>query len=136
MRLRAFSILVGSMALIQACDCITLPAKQAKQGAEVVFRGTITALHGSGNSRIVVFKVSRVWKGKVKETFEMPALEADYACLGFLPAYLKIGNELIVYAHRFSPADHDYFPVVCNSLPVKDVTDIAALGRGRKPSSN
>jgi hypothetical protein len=103
--------------------------------SEIVFRGTVTSFLDSGSGyRIAVFRVSRVWKGKVKETFEMPALQEISACMGFLPK-LEIGSELIVYAHRPVPSNPELFPIVCNTLLVRDVKDIAELGAGKKPSS-
>lgn len=71
----------------------------------------------------------------MKETFEMPALKEVYGCLGFLPS-LQIGSELLVYAYRLVPSKPEYFPLVCNTLLLKDVQDIADLGSGKKPISN
>ena len=63
-------------------------------------------------------------EGTLKGTFEMPAIQEDHGCIGFLPR-LNVGNELIVYAHHLAPSDPEYFPIVCNSLLVKDVKDLA-----------
>jgi len=83
------------MGVGSACDCPSITVEAAKAGAEVVFRGRITALRDSKNDlgyfavlgrdtkKIAVFHVSRVWKGEVGETFEMPALEETTACWGF-----------------------------------------------------
>jgi hypothetical protein len=69
--------------------------------SEVVFRGTIVELRDSqkpadlpagfarDTKKTVVFRVSRVWKGEVGETFEMPAVEETSACVGFWPSILK-----------------------------------------------
>ena len=87
--------MVLSAPLVQACDCIAFPAKQAKRGAEVGFRGTITGFRDSSNGdRLVVFCVSRVWKGRVTEVFEMPAIQQSQvqACMGFLPASMSAAN--------------------------------------------
>jgi hypothetical protein len=40
--------------------------------------------------RTIVFHVTRVWKGDVNTTFEMPAVAEMDDCQGFWPAYLKI----------------------------------------------
>jgi hypothetical protein len=61
-------------AVASACDCIHLPVQQAKREADIVFQGTVVALHNfDGRTPTAVFKVSRVWKGKITETFEMLA---------------------------------------------------------------
>src|SRR5580700_2520744 len=95
-----------------ACDCSTPPVQQAKTLADVVFRGTIIALRpstkplgvGSETERVAVFRVSRVWKGEVGPTFEMPAQEETGSCVGFWADLLKEGNELVLYATQW-PGD-------------------------------
>ena len=108
--------------------------KDAKRHAGVVFRGTITKFHDANGYPIAVFEVSRVWKGKVGETFEMPALNENYGCVGF-PMKLTIGSELLVFAHRMIPKDPEYFPEPCQTYLMKRAPNIAALGLGRKPRS-
>ena len=110
-----------------ACDCISLPPKEAKTVAEVVFRGAITAFHDSGKGYdLAVFEVKRVWKGDIGPTFTMPAIQGD-ACFDFpgiagqpgtARSLLKIGNELLVYASRMGGEPHspEYFPMPCNTV--------------------
>lgn len=131
---RIAAIITVSACLVAACDCEALPAKQAKRAAEIVFRGTVTGYSHKGEEPWVVFSVDRVWKGKVKSIFKMPGLQEGHACLGFLPR-LNIGAELLVYAHRFDRFTSDYFPLVCNTVLVKDAKDIKDLGSGWKPKS-
>jgi len=117
--------------LIFGCDCETIHAKDAKRGAEVVFRCTVSGFqHRAALSMMVVFNVDRVWKGKVGSTFEMPAVQEASGCIGFLPK-LQVGTELLVYARRIDKTE-DYLTIPCNFLRMRDVKDIAALGRGRK----
>ena len=76
----------------------------------MVFRGTIAELRDLPGSKlqVAVFRVSRVWKGDVGPTFEMPAMKEGVACIGFWPDYLKVGNDLLLYASRF-PGGREYF---------------------------
>ena len=117
------------------CDCVDIAAAQAKQGAQIVFQGVVTAFRDSPTGhRVAVFRVSRVWKGHVAATFEMPAVQGD--CIGFYPGLLKIGNELLVFADRLGsdvPVLHAYYPQKCGTKLIKDAKDIKDLGPGQKP---
>jgi hypothetical protein len=117
-----------------ACDCIALPASQAKRYSEIVFRGTVAEfLHNDKGETRAVFHVSRVWKGPVTANFQMLAVEGD-ACFAFYPSLLKPGNEVLVYAHRMG--DSEYFPMPCNTSAVQNAKEqIRSLGAGRKPRS-
>ncbi len=122
-----------SSALLCACDCIEVPLQQAKRSAEVVFRGTVAGFHDSGKGYpIVVFRVIRVWKGRVTQEFEMLGYSGD-RCHAFPPASLKTGNELLVFAHRIEPQG-EYLPIQCFTKLFKDVKDIGKLGAGSKPT--
>ncbi len=123
--------------LLSACDCIVMPAKQAKRISEVVFRSKVAGLRESDRGdRIVIFQIERVWKGRLGQQFEMPALEGDL-CFVFRPFLLKAGNDLIVYASRLPGGSEvhktDYYPAPCNT-GMTDADGIQALGRGRKPA--
>ena len=117
------------------CDCIALSAKQAKRGAEIVFRGTVESLRGSGAKAVVVFRVARVWKGHIPPVFEMPGIESDGWCHGFLPGLLARGNDLIVFAAKIDGGGppNDYFPFHCQTNLVTRSHSSRELGRGRKP---
>jgi hypothetical protein len=86
--------------------------------------------------KLAVFRVSRVWKGEVGETFEMPAVEETSACTGFWPKYLKVGSDLLVYARRFGS---QYYTSICGSHKLardannKDAKDFEVLGPGEVP---
>jgi hypothetical protein len=87
--------------------------------------------------RIVIFRVTRVWKGRIGQTFEMPAYQGDW-CSAFrqtTPSLLTVGNDLLVYASRIDSANEDYFPMPCNTDLVTKVRNFQDLGRGRKPNS-
>ena len=128
-----------TVALVHACDCIDVGAKQSKRGADIVFRETVAALRDSAEGDCaVVFRVDRVWKGEVTETFEMLWLESDYACFGFPSGMLKVGNELLVYGSTFGSRTvqrYPYLSMPCATKLAKLATDIAQLGRGHKPKA-
>jgi len=128
--------LSASLCIARACDCSAPTVNEAKKDAQIVFRGTITAFRDSNNrERFAVFHVSRVWKGKVPQTFEMLAFEESVACLGFWPQFLSVGNDLLVYAFPLGspPA---YFTSFCTRTSLaKDSKDFEKLGRGRAPAS-
>lgn len=125
--------LVWNAASALGCDCVPVSLNEAKAMAEVVFRGTITDIH-EGN---VSFRVERVWKGNVGRTFAMPDFPESSACIGFLPKWLRVGNDLLVFAarlHRY-PGDNDYFTSICTrtSLASEAGDAFEKLGRGRLP---
>lgn len=126
---------VWSVSAALACDCAPVSVTEARNGAEIVFRGTITEISG-GN---VVFRVHRVWKGNIGPTFRMPEISEGAACLGFLPKLLKVGNDLLVYARRLhrSSNDDEYFTSTCTrtSLSSDADEDFSRLGKGKPPGS-
>jgi len=142
---RVLSLLLAAISVCEACDCVEASVQQKRDHADIIFRGTIVELKDSSTNgaiqpgfgrdlkKIVVFKVDRVWKGQVGRTFEMPAIEETSACIGFWPTFLKVGEELLVYASRFGSPD--YLTSICgNHKPVKDAEkDFGILGRGREP---
>ena len=127
-------VLWASIGVGLACDCVRLPVKEAKRGADIVFRGTVVAMRGSETHQpVATFKVVRVWKGDVTEIFEMPAIQEVHGCLGFGPT-VEVGADLLIYAHRLVPSELDYFPMTCQTeLAAKAMDQIQQLGFGRKP---
>jgi hypothetical protein len=117
------------------CDDVEISTQQAKRSSEVVFQGTIEAFGGTGSDRTVMFRVSRVWKGQVGRTFEMPAIETSGGlCTAFWEGMLVIGNELVVYAsHLPSLGSSEYFPLRSKTTLVSRAKDLSQLGRGHKP---
>jgi hypothetical protein len=135
MTIRLVSMLFFIATVGEGCDCIEVPAREAKHYSEIVFRGTIIRLRNNEKGEpMVAFKVTRVWKGPVTAEFEMLGVEENYGCIGFYRGILKLGNEVLVYAHRL--AGPDFTPLPCNTTLVQNAKDILKLGRGRKPKSN
>jgi hypothetical protein len=159
--LLVFGCLAG-LARAQDCGCTAQSAPDAEEHSDVVFRGTIAGFREYTESsaipvgdqdpkKFVVFHVTRVWKGEVGPTFEMPALEAPTGCLGFWPGFLKVGNELLVYAGRLRsytvPIGHEivtyrtvvpdhpiYYTTICMRTQLaKGAKDFAYLGPGEEP---
>ena len=144
--LKLSALLLLALHLCQACDCFE-PSVQAKQDhAELILGGTIVELRDSSQSvgissdfarntkKIVVFRVSRVWKGNVGRTFEMPGIEETSACIGFWPDFLKVGEDLLVYASRFGGSQY-VTSIRRNHKPAKDAgKDFRTLGPGGWPS--
>lgn len=139
------AFLFCTLGLCYACNC-TEPSVEAKRDyAEIIFRGTIVELRDSSKpadispgfardtKKVVVFKVTRVWKGHVGQTFEMPGIEETSACIGFWPDFLKVGQDLLVYASRFGSSD--YRTSICGRhKPAKDAEkDFKTLGPGKEP---
>lgn len=116
------------------CDDVEISTKDAKRASEVVFQGTIQEFRGSGTDRNVVFRVSRVWKGRVGQTFEMPAIETGGSlCDAFWQGLLAPGNELVVFASRSPFFDQKYLPLRQKSTLVSRSRDSGKLGQGHKP---
>jgi hypothetical protein len=140
---RIVGIVVLSVGTVFGCDCIEPSVQAKKDHAKVIFRGTIIELRDSkvaagitaglvkDTKKIAVFRVTRVWKGDVGETFEMPAIEETSACIGFWPTYLKVGSDLLVYAWRVGS---EYITGICGSHKLaKNAKDYEALGGGADP---
>ena len=105
--LLSLSLVAG---LASACECIDLPAKDAKQAAEVVFRGTAIALRDSGKGYpIAIFRISRVWKGHVPEKFEMPVY--TISCGTGFQLNVEVNSEFLVFGERLAPTDDEYIPI-------------------------
>ena len=130
--LRLFALLAWVGPLAFACDCVTVPAREAKRISAIVFRGTVTGFQGTGFDRLVIFRVSRVWKGNIGASFAMLGVEGD-SCLSFPPGLLQIGTEFIVYGQKPDPSRNEYVPLACNTLPVRNTKDLASLGPGKPP---
>ena len=131
---RLASVLFTSAYLFAQCDDVEVSTKRAEHFSEVVFQGTIEGFRGSGTDRTVMFRVGRVWKGRVGPTFEMPAIETGgELCTAFWRGLLAVGNELVVYAsRRFIPVA-GYLPWRSKTTLVSRAEDISALGRGHRP---
>jgi hypothetical protein len=127
----ACAVLSASVAF--GCSCVGVSVDDAKKSADLVFRGTITAISGGK----IWFRVDRVWRGRVGQTFDMPDFREGAACLGFWPALVKVGNDLLVYAQWLPPGSRegDYFTSICTRTRLASAAgeDFSALGRGKPP---
>jgi hypothetical protein len=136
MMVRLAFILFTSTCLFAQCDDVEISTKQAKHFSEVVFQGTVEGFKGSGADRMVIFRVSRVWKGQVGPNFEMLAIETDGGlCTAFWRGILTVGNELVVYASRpfLTGGIKDLLPIRSKTTLASQAKDISALGRWHKP---
>jgi hypothetical protein len=136
-------VLVAGIA--HACDCIEPSVESKQEHADVIFRGIIIAIPDAkggidfpagwvrDTKKMAVFRVSRVWKGDVGESFEMPAVEETSTCNGFWAPYLKVGSDLLVYARRIG---HAYYTGICGShkLAKGSAKDFNELGPGAEPT--
>jgi hypothetical protein len=137
---------------VYPCTCAAPSVEEARSRADVVFRGTIVALRPSAKpigylgvtdtGKIAVFQVSRVWKGDVASTFEMPAHEEAAACWGFWPKLLSVGNDLVVYAYRM-PGETErgetyiFETTICSrTAQAGENEDLNALGTGYEPGKS
>jgi len=144
----AISLAAGST---YACGCVEPSVQDKKANADVIFRGTIIALRDAkaatdlpsgwvqDTKKLAVFRVTRVWKGDIPETFEMPAVEETSMCVGFWRPYLKVGSDLLVYARRLGAA---YYTAICGSHELASdangdpAKDFVVLGPGALPRRN
>ena len=115
-----------------ACTCFAPSAKTALGRVDVVFRGTLI----EHKERSAIFRVREQWKGNLGADIEVEWREGDNGdCNGFWTEYLKIGNELLVFATR--GAGGIYRTSIC--LPTKFVaeaqTELHELGPGSPPRS-
>jgi hypothetical protein len=146
---RLLTIALVSISVASACECTEPSVEDAKQAADIVFRGYIRALRPTGKrprlvggggkitffdtGKIAVFRVTHTWKGKLGQTFEMPAAEDAGGCWGFKPAFLRLGSDLIVYATR--QPDGEYYTGICTRTRFsKDAIELEDLGQG-EPNS-
>jgi len=142
MLVRSCILLFLSIASTYACDCSDPGVQRKSSSSDLIFRGTITALRDASKlagikftkdtGKIVVFRVTRVWKGDVPQTFEMPAVEETSMCIGFWPDFLKVGADLLVYASRSGGPDYD--TSICGfHMLAKNSKDLRKLGPGEEP---
>jgi hypothetical protein len=125
------------------CSCSPpISAGIASDSADVVFWGTITALRdvqealpggGQYTRRIAVFRVSRVWKGRIGPTFEMTAPQENEPCIGPEPSYFKVGNDLLVYAKGTPKLGYGLPLCSRTALAENAKSDFGDLGPGQEP---
>jgi len=152
LRLLIAVMLLGGAA--QACSCRPIDVRKAVADADVVFRGTVIDIHDAKRDvltdilqprkHIVVFRVNRVWKGDIGETFAISAQEvapitqirAAANCMGWWDD-AAVGDELLVYA-RHTPETDEYTTSICyrTKLAKRSAQDLQELGPGKPPTDN
>ena len=115
-----------------ACTEVWLPLKQAKRNSEFVFRGTLTAQTFPEGREILAFHVTRVWKGRVPETFEIAVNPLAGGCTHPFASRVSIGTEFVIFAGKTGLPGDEY--AVGARSP--DAQWLQELGPGRKPKSN
>ncbi len=142
------ALLLMAVSICAACDCQEPRVESKRDRADIIFRGTIVELRksprppsappsfGKDLGEMVVFKVSNVWKGKVGQTFQMRAIEETAMCVGFWPPYLKVGEDLLIYAN--GSEDSEYTTGICGwHMRAKDaLKDLEILGPGKSPEAS
>lgn len=132
---RFVTLLLFGSSLAYACECRTPGFQDAQRRADLIFRGKITGFRVTGTGTQAVFAVERIWKGDVSRTFEMPAHKETIGCAGFWPDWLKVGNDLIVYAFRVVQTGY-YVTNICSRTDFAATSqDLVQLGPGRSPKS-
>jgi hypothetical protein len=131
-------MILSCAGLVHACECVEPSIKSAKRQSAIVFRGTVIDIRDSGKGyKTVVFRVIRVWKGRIGVTLEMPAFADPFAspCVGLWPALLEIGGDLLVYAHKVD--GYNFLTSACSRTRFAiDSQDFKTLGLGKLPISN
>jgi len=95
-RMILFGWLVVRFAAGCEIDCKPESVNHALKREDIVFRGTILEITKSQ----VIFSVAQVWKGTLPKVFAMPKILSTGPCiLGFFEPRMKVGSDLLVYAH-------------------------------------
>ncbi len=131
----------GTMGAL-ACSCTQPTVEEAVHRADAVFLGTIKTLtfaepNNPGSRVIVVFEVSRVWKGRVTKTFEMRSIVETTFCEGFFRSDLLVGKQLLVFANRVRTGLRMVYSTNICSLtgpPDRHGNTLQVLGESKLPS--
>ena len=110
-----------------ACTEVWLPTKQVKRHSEFVFRGTLTAQTFTNGNEVLAFHVTRVWKGRVPETFELPVNPLAGGCTHLFASRVAIGTEFVIFAGKTAFTGDEV------SARSPDAQWLQELGPGRKP---
>lgn len=140
-----FFVLTSQEAM--ACSCVGPRGRAAVKASTVAFRGTVTKIDyldpdtARSEPRIIVmFSVSRVWKGLVRREIVLHTIYNKYSCAGF---YFQKGKEYLVFAYtneeqmaeKFSPLKNTLGTNICNGTNLIESAqdDLREIGKGRKP---
>ncbi len=127
--------------------CIGMGTREAAAKSDVIFRGTIVDVHAAQRDaltdllhppeHIVVFRVGRVWKGKMGAQFELSAPEPAPTPGGIISAErgwypnLPIGTELLFFARRDHSGKFVTSPCYGSELIQAQSQVLQELGSGR-----
>ena len=134
---RLFVGLIFAAGLGAACEAVYLPANGEKKHAEVVFRGTISEYRDSGTGyKIAVYRVSRVWKGRVGQTMELSTFPgySDAPCASFSTKLFDIGSDVIVFARK--EKGKDFLTGYWWALSAQHYPYLSQLGPGKQPPTS
>ena len=93
------------------CDLVLPSVKGAIKNAEIIFRGSVEEIRDAE----IVFRVDRVWKGRVPGVFVMPNVVWILTRLSprFYHGHVKVGAVLLVYAKRMPELNISGFVSFC-----------------------
>ena len=128
-------LLIVSAGLTYACECSSPPLQEAQYRADLIFRGKIVRFRATATGPLAVFAVERIWKGDIAGTFEMPAIKETTGCTGFWPDWLKVGNDLIVFARKITYTGAYVTDICSRTTFASRSRDLMELEPGRPPKS-
>lgn len=139
MKLIIMPLIIFALALLNAsttlaCSCSNpVPPREELKKRDVVFLGKVISRKKSSDGVEVVFKVERVWKGKITEEASIfTGYTADlYDYENMCAPILKLGESYLIYAYGNDKLETD----VCTRtrLLIHAAEDLRGLGRGKKP---
>ena len=92
---------------VWACSCSPATFQQSYDNANAVFVGKVESLVYADNQEdrffqerrtVVIFSVSKYWKGNLPEKITLHTVEIQVSCDGFL---FNPGEEYLVYAYKY-----------------------------------
>jgi hypothetical protein len=133
--MKAALAVIFAVQTVLCCELVVPGVKVAAKRAGVIFRGSVSEIRESE----IVFRVDRVWKGRVPAVMVMPRIEwRDTPCMpGFYQGHVRVGAEMLVYARTIPWLKVEgYVPEAgSRTALVRDATeDLGRLGRGRPPT--
>lgn len=140
LRLAAIAVLLGLSLAVRperaaACTCgAPPPLAEAFEDSVAIFSGDLVAIRGySENSfaAVLTFRVSRVWKGSVTETFVMMTSSLGAGDCGFP---FESGRAYLVYAYDWGDYELLTAWLCTRTQPLEYAEeDLQFLGKGRLP---
>lgn len=134
MKIRLFFVALTAIFICrgaEVCEIATATIQEARDWADVVFAGEVTGVRTLNAKEIVVtFKVSRIWKGELRNG---TILQVDRARLSYNGHIAEVGDLLLVYAKR-TKTKHSFDGACARIDPaIYDSEELKTLGRSRIP---